>query len=148
MRQLFNCEVGLSDHTMGTGVAVASVALGATVVEKHFTLSRADGGVDSAFSMEPAEMLTLTEESNRAWQALGTISYGPTEREIPSLKHRRSLYVVRNIAKGETFGPDNLKAIRPGLGLSTKYLELFLGRKASRDIKMGTPLNWDLLGNE
>lgn len=148
MQQLFNCEVGLSDHTMGTGVAVASVALGATVVEKHFTLSRVDGGVDSAFSMEPEEMRSLVEESRRAWQALGGISYGPTEKERPSLKHRRSLYIVRDIAQGETFGPENLKAIRPGLGLPTKYLELFIGRKASRDIRKGTPLDWNMLSNE
>ncbi|CAG0975233.1 N-acetylneuraminate synthase [Geobacteraceae bacterium] len=148
LRELFGCEAGLSDHTMGTGVAVAAVALGATVIEKHFTLSRADGGVDSAFSLEPQEMKMLADETLRAWQALGCISYGPTAREVPSLKFRRSLYVVRDIARGETFGPENLKAIRPGLGLPTKYLELFLGRKAARDIRKGTPLDWNLLGNE
>ncbi len=148
LRELFGCEGGLSDHTMGTGVAVAAVALGATVIEKHFTLSRADGGVDSAFSLEPREMKSLVEETLRAWQALGTISYGPTAREIPSLKFRRSLYVVKDIAQGETFGPENLKAIRPGLGLPTKYIDLFLGRKAARNIKKGTALSWDLMGNE
>lgn len=148
LRELFGCEAGLSDHTMGTGVAVASVALGATVIEKHFTLSRADGGVDSAFSLEPLEMKALVEEALRAWQSLGTISYGPTAREIPSLKFRRSLYIVKDIAQGETFGPENLKAIRPGLGLPTKYIDLFLGRKAARNIKKGTPLSWDLMGNE
>lgn len=148
LRELFGCEAGLSDHTMGTGVAVASVALGATVIEKHFTLSRADGGVDSAFSLEPREMKALVEEALRAWQSLGTISYGPTAREIPSLKFRRSLYIVKDIAQGETFSPENLQAIRPGLGLPTKYIELFLGRKAARNIKKGTPLNWDLMGNK
>lgn len=148
LRELFGCEAGLSDHTMGTGVAVASVALGATVIEKHFTLSRADGGVDSAFSLEPGEMKALVEEALRAWQSLGTISYGPTAREIPSLKFRRSLYIVKDIAQGETFSPENLQAIRPGLGLPTKYIELFLGRKAARNIKKGTPLNWDLMGNK
>jgi len=145
LRQLFGCETGISDHTMGTGVAVAAVPLGATVIEKHFTLSRADGGVDSAFSLEPHEMRMLAEESLRAWQALGTIIYGATEKETPSLAHRRSLYVVRDIAKGEAFTPENLRAIRPGLGLPPKYLDLFMGMKATRDVKRGTPICWDFL---
>ena len=146
MRHLFNCEVGLSDHTLGTGIAVATVALGATVIEKHFTLNRAEGGVDSAFSMEPDEMRTLVEESRKAWQALGKISYGPTEKEMASLKHRRSLYVVKDIAEGELFGPENLKAIRPGLGLPPRYQDVFWGKKAKANIKRGTPVSWDLLG--
>jgi len=145
LRELFGCETGLSDHSMGIGVALAAVALGATVVEKHFTLSRAEGGVDSAFSLEPAELKLLVEESLRAWQALGAISYGPTEQEIPSLKHRRSLYVVEDMRENDTLTPKNLRAIRPGLGLSPKHLELFLGKKVVRDIKKGTPLDWDLL---
>jgi pseudaminic acid synthase len=148
LRELFGCEVGLSDHTMGTGVAVAAVALGATVIEKHFTLSRGDGGVDSAFSMEPHEMQMLVEESLRAWQALGAISYGPTEIELPSLKHRRSLYVIKDVREGETLSVENLKAIRPGLGLPPKYFEFFLGRKVATNVKKGTPLDWSLLLGE
>ncbi|MBZ0104041.1 MAG: pseudaminic acid synthase [Sulfuricella denitrificans] len=146
MRELFGCQTGLSDHTMGVGAAVASVVLGATVIEKHFTLRRADGGVDSAFSLEPDEMHTLVTETERAWQSLGTVSYGPSAAEKPSLQYRRSLYVTQDIKAGETFTHDNVRAIRPGLGLPTKHLETFLGRTASRDIRKGTALKWDLLG--
>jgi pseudaminic acid synthase len=145
MRELFGCEVGLSDHTMGVGVAVAAVAHGATVIEKHFTLRRADGGVDSAFSLEPGEMQSLVVETERAWQSLGHVSYGPTPLEAPSLQFRRSLYVARDIRAGELFTSANLRAIRPGLGLPPKYIDVFLGRHASRDLKMGTPLGWDAL---
>ncbi|MHB9101241.1 MAG: pseudaminic acid synthase [Sulfuricella sp.] len=145
MRELFQCQVGLSDHTMGVGAAVASVALGASVIEKHFTLRRADGGVDSAFSLEPEEMRSLGIETERAWQALGVVSYGPSTAEKPSLQYRRSLYVTQDINAGEPFTRENVRAIRPGFGLPTKYLETFLGRKASRDIKKGTPLGWELL---
>lgn len=148
MRQLFGCEVGLSDHTPGVGVAAAATALGATVIEKHFTLSRADGGVDAAFSLEPDEMRTLAEECLRAWQSLGSVGYGPTERELPSLKFRRSLYVAADVKKGDTFSKENVRAIRPGMGLPVKYLELFLGRKAARDASRGTPLDWSMLGGE
>lgn len=146
MRELFGCQTGLSDHTMGVGAAVASVVLGATVIEKHFTLRRADGGVDSSFSLEPEEMLSLVAETERAWQSLGAVSYGPSAAENPSLQYRRSLYVTQDIKSGETFTRDNVRAIRPGLGLPTKHLETFLGRTASRDIRRGTPLKWDLLG--
>ncbi|MCM2310379.1 MAG: pseudaminic acid synthase [Steroidobacteraceae bacterium] len=145
MRDLFGCEVGLSDHTMGIGVSVASVAHGATVIEKHFTLSRADGGVDSAFSMEPAEMAQLVAESERAWQALGQVSYGPTEVEKPSLEFRRSLYVVQDMRAGDVLTRDNLHAIRPGLGLPTKFLEIVLGRTVNQDMKRGTALDWKFL---
>lgn len=145
LRELFGCEVGLSDHTMGLGVAVASVALGATVIEKHFTLARADGGVDSAFSLEPAEMRALVEETARAWQALGEVSYGATEAEKPSLLFRRSLYVVKDIAEGELLTSDNIRAIRPGLGLKPKHWDRVLGRTAKCAIKRGTPLAWDFL---
>lgn len=145
MRKLFDCEVGLSDHTMGIGVAVASVALGASVIEKHFTLSRADGGVDSAFSMEPAEMSSLVIESERAWQGLGRIQYGATEAEQNSLQFRRSLYVVQDVSAGDVLTKDNLRAIRPGLGLPPKYLELLLGRTVKQALKRGTPLRWDQL---
>jgi len=145
MRELFDCQVGLSDHTMGVGVAVASVALGATVIEKHFTLSRADGGVDSAFSMEPEEMKTLVIETERAWQALGEVKYGPTEKEKASLKFRRSIYVAKDIKAGEKFTKENIRVIRPGYGLEPKYFERIIGLTANQDLKAGTPLSFDLL---
>jgi pseudaminic acid synthase len=144
MRSLFDCEVGLSDHTMGVGVAVASVALGATVLEKHFTLSRADGGVDSTFSLEPGEMQALVVESERAWSALGSVSYGPMPAEMKSLQFRRSLYITRDVGPGEILTPENLRAIRPGGGLPPKYIDLFMGRRVTGAIKRGTPLSWDL----
>ncbi len=146
LRELFGCEVGLSDHTMGVGVSVASVALGATIIEKHFTLNRAHGGVDSAFSMEPAEMGQLVVETERAWQAMGQVSYGPTEAEKKSLQHRRSLYVVQDLKTGDVLTKENLRAIRPGLGLPTKYLEVVLGKTVKQDTKRGTALTWELLG--
>jgi pseudaminic acid synthase len=144
MRELFGCEVGLSDHTMGVGVSVASVALGATVIEKHFTLNRADGGVDSTFSMEPAEMMQLVEETERAWQALGKVSYGATEAEKKSIVFRRSLYVVKDLKAGDVLTAENVRAIRPGLGLPPKYLEIVLGREVNQNIKKGTPITWPL----
>lgn len=145
LRELFGCEVGLSDHTMGVGVSVASVALGATVIEKHFTLDRADGGVDSTFSMEPAEMAQLVLETKRAWQALGRVNYGPTEAEKKSIQFRRSLYVVKDIKAGDVLTKDNVRAIRPGLGLPTKHLEQVLGKAVKQDVKRGTALCWDLI---
>ena len=145
MRELFGCEVGLSDHTMGVGVSVASVALGATVIEKHFTLNRADGGVDSTFSMEPAEMAQLVLETERAWQALGQVSYGATEAEKKSIVFRRSLYVVRDVKAGEALTKENVRAIRPGLGLAPKWIDIVLQKMAGSDIKRGTPLRWDLI---
>ena len=141
----FNCEVGLSDHTLGVGVSVASVSLGATVIEKHFTLDRADGGVDSTFSMEPHEMTQLVQEAKRAWEAVGDIFYGQTESEIKSLQYKRSLYVVKPMKAGEIFTNDNIRAIRPGLGLSISEFQKILGLKAVKDIKLGTALSWDLL---
>lgn len=145
LRDLFDCEVGLSDHTMGVGVSVASVALGATVIEKHFTLSRAEGGVDSSFSMEPAEMAQLVVETERAWQALGTVAYGPTEAEKKSIQFRRSLYVVSDMKAGDVLTRGNVRAIRPGLGLPTKYMDQVLGRVVQRDVVRGTALTWDVL---
>lgn len=145
MRELFGCEVGLSDHTMGIGAAVASVALGAVLIEKHFTLRRADGGVDAAFSMEPEEMEALATETKRAWQALGQVCYGPSAAEEKSLRYRRSLYVVEDVKAGEALTPGNLRAIRPGLGLPPKYLGHFLGKKVRRDVKKGTALDWSLI---
>ena len=145
MRELFGCEIGLSDHTMGVGVSIASVALGATVIEKHFTLNRADGGVDSTFSMEPSEMMQLVIETERAWQALGKVTYGVTEAEKKSIVFRRSLYVVQDIKAGEILTNENVRAIRPGLGLPTKYLPQIINRVAKLDLKRGTALSWDLI---
>ena len=146
LRELFQCEVGLSDHTMGIGVSVGSVVLGASVIEKHFTLRRADGGVDSSFSMEPGEMAQLVVETERAWQSLGRVCYGPTEAEEKSLQFRRSLYVVRDLKAGDVLTSDNVRAIRPGLGLPTRYLHQILGKRVSRDTARGTPCDWSLLG--
>jgi N-acetylneuraminate synthase len=145
LRARFECEVGLSDHTMGTSVAVAAVALGATVIEKHLTLARADGGVDSTFSLDPGEMAQLVTESERAWQALGRISYGPTPAEVPSLQFRRSLYVVQDVEAGALLTADNVRAIRPGLGLSPKFTDQVIGRRAAVAIARGTPLAWHLV---
>jgi N-acetylneuraminate synthase len=145
MRALFNCEVGISDHTMGIGVAVAGIALGATVVEKHFTLSRADGGVDSAFSMEPAEMKQLVIETEQGWRALGGIKYGPTKKEKASFQYRRSLYIVKDIRAGESLTSEHLRAIRPGLGLPPKYLDVLLGKTVKQNVTKGTPFSWDLI---
>lgn len=145
LRDLFNVQVGLSDHTMGIGAAIASVALGATIIEKHFTLNRADGGVDSAFSMEPEEMRQLVVESERAWQALGKITYGATEAEKASLKFRRSLYISQDMKKGDVLTPETLKSIRPGLGLPPKYYKILLGKAVKRDVKRGSPVSWELL---
>mgnify|MGYP001375042704 CR=1 FL=1 len=146
MRDLFNCEVGLSDHTMGVGASVAAVAHGATVIEKHFTLDRTDGGVDSAFSMEPNEMAQLVFEADRAWKAMGYVAYGPTEAEKKSLRYRRSLYVVKDIEAGDVLTKENVRAIRPGLGLPTKYLEKVLGKAVNKNLKRGTALAWEMLG--
>lgn len=145
LRELFDVEVGLSDHTMGIGAAVASVALGSTVIEKHFTLSRADGGVDSAFSMDPQEMAQLVVESERAWQALGQIQYSPTEAEKKSLVFRRSLYVAQDLKAGDILTTENVRAIRPGFGLAPKYLDSLLGVVVRKDMKAGTPLTFELL---
>lgn len=145
MKDLFQCQVGLSDHTLGTGVGVASVVLGATVIEKHFTTSREEGGTDAAFSMEPAEMNSLVFETERAWKSLGQISYGPTKAEVPSLKDRRSLYVTQDLEAGDELTKGNIRAIRPGLGLPPKHLKSVLGKTVKSKVKKGTPLSWDLI---
>lgn len=145
MRTLFRCEVGLSDHTMGVGVAVGAVAHGATVIEKHFTLRRADGGVDSAFSLEPAELESLVVETGRAWQALGRVTYGPTEAEKKSLVFRRSLYIAQDVKAGDALTPQNLRVVRPGRGLHPRFYEQLLGKRVRRDANRGTPLDWDLI---
>jgi pseudaminic acid synthase len=147
MRQAFDCHVGLSDHTMGIGAAVAAVALGAVMVEKHFTVRRADGGVDSTFSMEPEEMRALVIESERAWQAMGHVQYGiQSEKEKKSMVYRRSLYAVEDIAPGETLTAKNVRAIRPGFGLPPKFLTQVMGMTARNAINRGTALRWELLG--
>ena len=143
LKQLFNCRVGLSDHTMGIGAAVASVALGAEVIEKHFTLSRAEGGVDSAFSLEPAELKSLVEECGRAYLAVGKVKYGIQKSEKNSLLYKRSIYVAIDINKGELFTREKLKVIRPGIGLAPKYFDLLIGKKAKKDLKKGMPLRFE-----
>lgn len=137
------CKVGLSDHTLGIGAAIASVALGAEVIEKHFTLSRAEGGVDSAFSIEPQEMKQLVEECNNAYLALGKLNYELSESEKNSLKFRRSLYVAKDIKKGEKFTPENIRSVRPGYGLHPRYYEEVLRKSAKKDLKFGTPLKME-----
>ncbi|WP_078430400.1 pseudaminic acid synthase [Alkalihalobacterium alkalinitrilicum] len=145
MRELFQCQVGLSDHTMGVGTAVASVALGSTVIEKHFTLSRADGGVDSTFSLEPDEMQLLVIETKRAWESLGSVHYGSSQEEKVSLQYRRSLFASQDIKAGEVFTKSNLRIIRPGNGLEPKYYDVLLGKQVKVDVKKGTPVSWDLI---
>ncbi|WP_018268185.1 pseudaminic acid synthase [Methylosinus sp. LW4] len=145
MRQLFECQVGLSDHTMGTGVSVASVAFGATVIEKHFTLARSDGGVDSAFSLEPDELHRLVIETERAWRAVGRVHYGATVAEQQSLQFRRSLYITKDLRAGERLTRENVRAIRPGFGLAPEHLEEVLGVVLATDVVRGTPLSWTLL---
>lgn len=145
MKELFKCNVGLSDHTLGIGAAVASVALGATVIEKHFTLSRADGGVDAAFSMEPAEMAQLVRECNTACEALGEVRYEMQEQEKKSVVFRRSLYIVEDMKAGDVITEQNMRSIRPGLGLLPKYYDCVLGKKVNKDIKKGTPLSWSFV---
>lgn len=146
MKELFSCDIGISDHTLGIGVAVASVALGSTIIEKHFTLKRSDGGVDSTFSLEPHEMCQLVQESERAWLGLGKISYGITESEKSSLLFKRSLYVVKDINVGDEITLQNIRSIRPGYGMPCKYLEIVLGRRFSMPAKRGTALTWEMIG--
>jgi pseudaminic acid synthase len=145
LRDAFGCEVGLSDHTMGCGVAVASVAFGATVIEKHFTLRRADGGVDSTFSLEPEEFRLLRVETERAWQGLGRVVYGGTQAEEKSRAFRRTLYIARDMKAGDTLNADNLRIVRPGFGLAPKHYDTMLGKRINRDAAAGTPLSWELL---
>lgn len=145
LAQLFNCQVGLSDHTPGVGVSVAAVALGATVIEKHFVLDRNGGEVDAEFSLEPHELKMLVEETARAHDALGTVHYGCTDEEIASRIHRRSLYIAKDMKAGDIFTTESLRSVRPGLGLAPKYLPQFLGRKVQQDVMMGTPLSWELI---
>lgn len=145
LAELFNCQVGLSDHTPGVGVAVAAVALGATVVEKHFVLDRNGGEVDAEFSLEPHEVKMLVEETERAWTALGKVHYGCTDKELASRVHRRSLYIAEDVKAGDILTEKNLRSVRPGLGLPPKYLPLLLGKVVKTDAPKGTPMSWELI---
>ena len=145
LRTLFGTQVGLSDHTMGIGVSVASVALGATVIEKHLTLSRDDGGVDSSFSLEPSEFAALALETNRAWESIGSVRYGPTKAELKNIMFRRSIYVSKDIQIGDRFSSENLRIVRPGHGLPPYLLDSLLGKVSAKEFKAGTPLNFDQL---
>lgn len=145
MRELYRTHVGLSDHTMGIGVSIASVALGACVIEKHFTIRRADGGVDSAFSIEPHELASLVVESERAWKSLGRVSYDLSEKEKKNMVFKRSLYIVKDIAEGETITAEHVRSVRPSNGLHTRFYKKIIGAKAVLNIKSGTPLSWELI---
>lgn len=145
LQRMFDCHVGLSDHTTGIGVAVAAVALGATVIEKHFVIDRTAGGVDAAFSLEPSEFSQLVQETTRAAIAVGNVSYGCTQSEVTSRTHRRSLYICEDLNEGDELTEKNLRAIRPGLGLAVKALPILLGKKVKRAVKKGTPMSWDLV---
>lgn len=145
MRQLFRCEVGLSDHTRGLGVSVASVALGASMIEKHFTLDRSEGGVDAPFSAEPDELREMVTGTQNAWLSLGQVNYGVGEKETQSIIFRRSLYVVEDMVAGEMLTAHNVRAIRPGMGLAPKYFDRFLGKRVCKNVSKGTPLSWDLI---
>jgi N-acetylneuraminate synthase len=146
MRELFDCQIGLSDHTMGIGAGIAAVALGARVLEKHFTLRRADGGVDSSFSLEPEELKNLVVESERAFLAMGKVNYILSEKEQKSLQYKRSLYVVKPMKAGDVFSEKNVRSIRPSNGLHTRYYEEILGKTATQEIEAGTALSWELVG--
>jgi len=145
LAERFDCLAGLSDHTPGVGVAVAAVALGATVVEKHFTLSRDEGGVDAAFSLEPAEMAVLVEECARAQDALGKVHYGTTHTEKKSLRFRRSIFAAEDITKGEKLTLQNIRVIRPGQGLAPRHYRDLLGKTAAKAVERGTPMDWDMI---
>ncbi|MCE7975816.1 MAG: pseudaminic acid synthase [Nitrospira sp. NTP1] len=145
MRATFDCPVGLSDHTLGIGAAVASVALGAVAIEKHVTLQRSDGGVDADFSLEPAELASLVNETSRAWQALGSVTYGVLDEERSSLVFRRSLYVAQDMKAGERFTPETLRIVRPGMGLPPKFYDVLIGKSVAKDVKKGTAVTWELV---
>ena len=145
LRDRYGCEIGLSDHTLGIGVAISSVALGATVIEKHFTLKRSDGGVDSTFSLQPHEMKELIEETKRAWQSLGKVFVGSTQAEKSSITFRRSLYIVKDLKAGDILTKENVRAIRPGMGLPPKHLNQVLGKRIKSEMKMGTALAWSMI---
>jgi pseudaminic acid synthase len=146
MRQLFGLPVGYSDHTLGIGAAVASVALGAVAIEKHFTLARADKGVDAAFSLEPEELKSLVIEAKRAKEALGSITYEPSQAERESFQYKRSLYIAKDLQKGEVLSADNVRIVRPGFGMAVRHYDTILGKSVKLAVKKGTALSWDLIG--
>ncbi len=146
--ETFDCIVGLSDHTMGSAVAEAAVALGAKVIEKHLTVKRSDGGVDSAFSMEPEEFKTMVNNIRIVEKAMGSVTYELTEKQLAEREHTRSLFISEDMRKGDVFTSTNLRSVRPGNGLHTKYYESLLGKKVSRDVKLGTPMAWELVNNQ
>ncbi|MFW7378388.1 MAG: pseudaminic acid synthase [Oligoflexus sp.] len=146
LQKLFGVNVGLSDHTLGIGVAIASVALGAVMIEKHFTIDRREGGVDSSFSMEPNELSMLVAESGKAWKSLGQVTYQLGEKETKSTAFKRSLIAIEDIPEGTVFSDLNIKALRPGFGLPPKYKSIIFGRRSSKFIPKGTFINWDILG--
>lgn len=145
MAQTFNVVTGLSDHTLGMSVPIAAVSLGAKIIEKHFTLNRADGGPDAAFSLEPDELHNMVKSIREVEKALGEVSYNLTEKTSSSRAFSRSLFIVKNIKAGEVFSEENIRSIRPGYGLHTRYYNDVIGKKAVRDIERGTPLNWNLI---
>lgn len=145
MKETFGVPVGLSDHTLGSSVAIAAVALGATVVEKHFTISRADGSVDGAFSMEPQEFKQMVEDIRNVEKALGRVTYELTPKQVESTAHKRSLFISKDIKKGEVFTAEHIRSVRPSHGLNTRHYDEIIGKRATQDIIMGTPVSWELI---
>lgn len=145
MIQRFGLVTGLSDHTLDNTTAIASVALGASIIEKHFTLDRNGGGPDDSFSVQPDELAALCRGTRTAWEALGKVDYGRKSSEQGNVKFRRSLYIVKDLKAGDVLAPDNLRSIRPGFGIQPKFIDTLYGRKVTRDVKKGTPMNWDIL---
>ena len=147
MRKKFKCEVGISDHTLGIGVSIASIAFQSTIIEKHFTLNRKDGGIDSKFSIEPSEMKQLVVESKNAWESMGSIKYGFRSSEKMSLKYRKSIYISRDMKKNEEFTNKNIKVVRPGLGMHSKYFEKIIGLRINKNVSKGTALRVSMIKN-
>ena len=145
LAETFDCIVGLSDHTMGHDVAVASVAMGAKVIEKHLTLSRADGGVDSAFSMEPAEFKQMVDGIRNVEKALGKVTYELTDKQKGEREHGRSLFIAKDMKAGEILTPENMRSVRPAHVLHTQYYDMLLCKKVNKDVKLGTPMSWDII---
>ena len=145
LRKIYDCEIGFSDHTLGLGASLAAIGLGATIIEKHFTLNRLDGGVDSSFSLNPTELEQLVNESENAWLSVGNIQFGPCKSEVETIKQRRSIYIAKNIKKGEIITERHLKIIRPGFGIKPKYYKTIKGMTIKRDVEKGTAFSWEFL---
>ena len=146
MREAFGINVGLSDHSLGTTIPTVATALGAVMIEKHLTMDRLDGGVDSSFSLDPKEFSELVVATQKAFEALGKVTYQPTEKEVKSRVYRRSIYVAKDIKEGELFTKENIRVIRPALGLKPEFYEVILGKKARTSLSMGTALSWEMIG--